>query len=109
MIDPRDKNVNPQKSALRYFRLKILGISQSELAERIGTTQNTISRYESGRHKTISFTLDQICALDELLRSKGMTFADLRDLADGMSQGGFQGEFQGELNPCTVRDRESRE
>jgi len=45
-----------------------LGISQQELASRIGTSHSAISRLESGRHKTSVATLQRIAeALDTRL------------------------------------------
>ncbi len=42
-----------------------LGLSQQELAERVGTSHSAISRIESGRHKTSVETLQRIAeALD---------------------------------------------
>ena len=37
-----------------------LGLSQQELARRIGTSHSAISRIESGRHKTSVYTLQRI-------------------------------------------------
>ena len=37
-----------------------LGLSQQELAERVGTSHSAISRIESGRHKTSVETLQRI-------------------------------------------------
>lgn len=37
-----------------------LGISQKELAERVGTSHSAISRLESGRHKTNVETLQRV-------------------------------------------------
>jgi transcriptional regulator with XRE-family HTH domain len=37
-----------------------LGISQKELAERVGTSHSAISRVESGRHQTSVATLQRI-------------------------------------------------
>ena len=39
-----------------------LGISQKELADRIGTSHSAISRIESGRHKTSVDTLQRVAA-----------------------------------------------
>lgn len=42
-----------------------LGLSQHELAERMGTTKSVISRIESGRHRTSTDTLRRLAeALD---------------------------------------------
>jgi transcriptional regulator with XRE-family HTH domain len=38
----------------------VLGISQKELARRIGTSHSAISRLESGRHKTSVETLQRV-------------------------------------------------
>jgi transcriptional regulator with XRE-family HTH domain len=37
-----------------------LGISQQELAQRIGTSHSALSRLESGRHKTSVATLQRV-------------------------------------------------
>jgi len=37
-----------------------LGLSQGELAERVGTSHSAISRIESGRHKTTVDTLQRL-------------------------------------------------
>lgn len=39
-----------------------LGISQQELAQRVGTSYSAISRLESGRHKTSVETLQRVAA-----------------------------------------------
>lgn len=39
-----------------------LGLSQEELAERMGTSHSAISRLESGRHKTSVETLQRVAA-----------------------------------------------
>lgn len=39
-----------------------LGLSQAELAERVGTSHSAISRIESGEHKTSVQTLQRIAA-----------------------------------------------
>lgn len=39
-----------------------LGISQKELAKRVGTSHSAISRIESGRHQTSVATLQRIAA-----------------------------------------------
>ena len=45
-----------------------LGLSQKELAERVGTSHSAISRIESGRHRTSVATLQRIAqALDARL------------------------------------------
>jgi ribosome-binding protein aMBF1 (putative translation factor) len=42
-----------------------LGLSQNELAERVGTSHSAISRIESGRHRTSVTTLERLArALD---------------------------------------------
>jgi ribosome-binding protein aMBF1 (putative translation factor) len=42
-----------------------LGLSQKELAERVGTSHSSISRIESGRHRTSVTTLQRVAeALD---------------------------------------------
>ncbi|MEQ9549937.1 MAG: helix-turn-helix transcriptional regulator [Coleofasciculus sp. G3-WIS-01] len=76
-----DKKQPPgKKLSLKQFRADVLGMSQREFAEAIGSTQNTIARYESGRHKSIKFSLDQICEIEDLLRTHGLTFRNLRGL-----------------------------
>jgi ribosome-binding protein aMBF1 (putative translation factor) len=37
-----------------------LGLSQQELAKRVGTSHSAISRIESGRHKTSVYTLQRL-------------------------------------------------
>lgn len=40
----------PVGERLRYIRERILGISQSELGRRVGSTKGTIANIESGRY-----------------------------------------------------------
>jgi len=83
MIDPVPEKNNPEeKLSLKQFREQVLGISQREFAEMLGSTQNTIARFEAGRHKTLRFTINQICILDDLLKSHGLTFKHLKSMDD---------------------------
>lgn len=43
-----------------------LGLSQKELAERVGTSHSAISRIESGRHRTSVATLKRLAEALEL-------------------------------------------
>ncbi len=45
---------------LREVRLK-RGISQQEVADLLGTTQNYISRYETGKHDIPAYRLAILC------------------------------------------------
>lgn len=55
-----------------------LGYTRKELAERLGTTETTIYRWESGRSKP-TFTLHQVKALSRELKRVGMKIDDLPD------------------------------
>ncbi len=46
---------------IRAARLRA-GLTQAELAERSGTSQATLSAYESGAKKPSAATLDRLCA-----------------------------------------------
>ena len=51
---------------------KAAGLSQVELAERVGCRQVDISRYESGRHEPKALTLKKMaevigCSMDDLV------------------------------------------
>lgn len=43
-----------------------LGLSQAQLARRMGTTKSGISRIESGRHRTSLLTLEKLAAALEM-------------------------------------------
>lgn len=45
---------------LRQYRLK-LGITQSELADRLGESQSFVSKYESGEQRIDLHELERIC------------------------------------------------
>lgn len=80
MVDPFHEKDNPPEETLnlKQFRERYLNISQREFAEMLGVTRNTVNRYEMGLHKTFRFTIEQICVLDELLRSHGLSFKNLK-------------------------------
>ncbi|MEQ9549938.1 MAG: helix-turn-helix transcriptional regulator [Coleofasciculus sp. G3-WIS-01] len=83
MIDPVPEKNNPQgKLSLKQFRVEILKMSQREFAEVIGVSRNTVARYEMGLHKTLRFTIEQICEIEKLLQSHGLTFQNLRSMDD---------------------------
>jgi ribosome-binding protein aMBF1 (putative translation factor) len=48
------------------FRRADLGLSQAQLARRIGTTKSGISRIESGRHRTSLRTLERLAEALEM-------------------------------------------
>ncbi len=54
-------------------------MTQEEFGNTLGITRNTISRYESGRHRRIKFTLNQMKRLQQLLEANGMSLSDLPD------------------------------
>lgn len=54
-----------QLARMVIMRRAMLGLSQRELAERMGTTPSVISRIESGRHRTSTETMRRLAqALD---------------------------------------------
>lgn len=77
MIDPRIPHIKEGESPLKAIR-KALGLSQTELAVKIGVSLPTISRWENG-HTPATFTVPQIKALNALLRQLGLTIDNLPD------------------------------
>jgi ribosome-binding protein aMBF1 (putative translation factor) len=63
-----------------------LGLTQQELAERVGTTKSVISRIESGQHRASTETLRR-----------------LAEALDGHAVIGFDFETQGAAEPQLVR------
>jgi transcriptional regulator with XRE-family HTH domain len=59
--DGQGRSPSHEKVALRVIQLRMrAGISQEELARRVGTTKSAISRLESGRHTPNVETLQRI-------------------------------------------------
>lgn len=75
MIDQDAFVFHLERSLLRQIR-EALKLSQKELAEKIGVTRNTISRWEVAE-RTTTLTLDQVIELDKLLAEIGLRFSDL--------------------------------
>ena len=59
--DGPERSSTYESVALRVIHLRMrAGISQEELARRVGTTKSAISRLESGRHRPNVQTLQRI-------------------------------------------------
>jgi transcriptional regulator with XRE-family HTH domain len=59
--DTSERPTSHESVALRVIQLRMrVGISQEELARRVGTTKSAISRLESGRHRPNVETLQRI-------------------------------------------------
>jgi DNA-binding XRE family transcriptional regulator len=78
MADEQKKKINPNLPALKQVREK-LEMTQEEFGQALGISNNTISRYERGVHKNITFTITQVKRLQDLLEQAGMTIKDLPD------------------------------
>lgn len=76
MVDDNKLNFNPDVPTLKQVREK-LGMTQEEFGRALGISNNTISRYERGVHKNITFTLAQMKRLQDLLEQAGMSIRDL--------------------------------
>jgi len=81
MIEPKIVQVfakiHEGEAPLKAIR-DTLGWSQKKLAERLGVTVTTISRWETGRNSE-TLTIPQIRALDTVLDEVGMRIRDLPD------------------------------
>ncbi|MGV0028690.1 helix-turn-helix domain-containing protein [Phormidesmis priestleyi] len=64
-------------SPLKTIR-QLLKLTQKQFAERIGSDQNVVSRWERGVSEA-TFTIAQIKAMDELLEGMGLTWKDIPD------------------------------
>jgi transcriptional regulator with XRE-family HTH domain len=69
---------NPDVPSLKQLRER-LGLTQEEFGNALGIARNTISRYESGRHKQIKFSIAQVKRLVELMEQAGISVKDLPD------------------------------
>ena len=78
MADDNKLNFNPDVPTLKQVREK-LGMTQEDFGQALGISNNTISRYERGVHKNITFTLAQMKRLQDILEQAGMTLKDLLD------------------------------
>ncbi|NEP17817.1 MAG: helix-turn-helix transcriptional regulator [Leptolyngbya sp. SIO4C1] len=78
MIRQNDDGFQKGVSPLKILRKKLGGISQEELARRIGVSSNTVSRWERGLWNP-TLTIPQIKALEVQLHSVNLTFQDLPD------------------------------
>ena len=66
---------------LRKYRLRADGLTQQDLAERVGVTRQTILSIEKGKYSpTIGLAL-------RLARTLGVTVEDLFQLAEGVDDG----------------------
>ena len=73
----RQPAADMEESPLKKLREE-LGMSQEDLARKIGTSARTISRWETGE-SVPSFTIAQMKALDALLMEHGKALKDLPD------------------------------
>ncbi|MGF1571241.1 MAG: helix-turn-helix transcriptional regulator [Nodosilinea sp.] len=73
----RQPTADMEESPLKKLREE-MGMSQEDLARRIGTSGRTISRWETG-DSVPSFTIAQMKALDALLMEHGKSLSDLPD------------------------------
>jgi transcriptional regulator with XRE-family HTH domain len=78
MVDDKNLNFNPDVPSLKQLRER-LGLTQEEFGNALGIARNTISRYESGRHKQIKFSIAQVKRLVELMEQAGISIKDLPD------------------------------
>ena len=78
MVDDKNLNFNPDVPTLKQLRER-LGLTQEDFGKALGIARNTISRYESGRHKQITFTISQVKRLVELMEQAGLSIKDLPD------------------------------
>lgn len=72
-----DKRAEPfeQIARITIMRRAHLGLSQQQVAERMGTTTSVISRIESGQHRTSTETLRRLAAALEGHAVLGFEFA----------------------------------
>lgn len=68
-----DKIVQEIAQACKEFRLKELGMTQAELARRLGTTPNHVSMFETGRIDS-SYFLGVYCYLGFDLWKTGVSY-----------------------------------
>jgi DNA-binding XRE family transcriptional regulator len=79
--DEVQTDFNPDVPILKQLRER-LGLTQQEFGNALGIARNTISRYESGRHKQIKFSITQVKCLIELMEQAGISIKDLPDDID---------------------------
>ncbi len=75
MIKRRTTSEDGGNSPLKALRAE-LGMSQEDFGRSIGVSARTVSRWEAG-DTLPTFTISQMKALDQLLRSKGKTIQEL--------------------------------
>ncbi|NET39443.1 MAG: helix-turn-helix transcriptional regulator [Cyanothece sp. SIO1E1] len=85
MIKPTNFTIEEGQSPLKRIRELMGGISQEELARRIGVSAQTVSRWERGLWAA-TLTLPQAKALDRELTSIGLTLQDLPDTFGPLSK-----------------------
>jgi transcriptional regulator with XRE-family HTH domain len=69
--NPWEEGVSPLKTIRQLLKL-----TQKQFAERIGSDQNVVSRWERGVYEA-TFTIAQIKAMDELLGEASLTWQDV--------------------------------
>jgi transcriptional regulator with XRE-family HTH domain len=69
--NPWEEGVSPLKTIRQLLKL-----TQKQFAERIGSDQNVVSRWERGIYEA-TFTIEQIKAMDELLKEASLTWQDV--------------------------------
>ncbi|MBE9125604.1 MULTISPECIES: helix-turn-helix transcriptional regulator [unclassified Coleofasciculus] len=79
MVDHSREESNYKVRSLKELRER-LGLTQAELAEKLGMARETVTRHENGVRMRLS--LNQVQRLDQLLKDAGLDIQDLSDDLD---------------------------